>query len=787
MDEVKLEKLAVDKAKQRYRATVSHYKENREECETAVGRLALANLSPFVEEALDKWKVKAATQAGRGHAAFPLLDALPLETTALLISRAILNSLSSVKSITSLHMAVGSAIAQEQALDCYRRQSPEWFSVIQKSVWRNRGTQRQTNAMFQTLRKRLGELENTWTMADKLRAGVVGLDLFVASTGVVEIQTRYDSRRNKNKSVVVPTASMMEWLENAHTFREELRPLFTPMVSEPVPWTSYDTGGFLTVPTTLVKSQADYSHLTPKSAPEVYEAVNRVQSTGWAVNQDVLKVVRHLYDNQVELPGLPTKEPIPLPTKPTDIEDNPESRKAYGAAKAWVLNANNKRKNRKLTVARLLQQAEEYSQYPEFYFVQQLDFRGRMYSTSTGLNNQGDDLNRSLLKFSVGKPLTTDEQRKAYKVQGANHYGLTSETLDDRIAWVDNASEDLVNVGREPLNHMSFWLSAKDPFQFMAWCIEYAAIQADPSTPSSLPCSIDGTNNGCQIWSLIMRDRKTGEATNCTDLGSPQDLYADVAADVSATLEEGFFAKEWRRIGIDRSTVKHGVMIIPYSATLAGVANTIYDWLQKKRVEGTIDPSWRSDYQGANYLAKQVWRVLPDHIPAVLQGKEYLQSCVALAFKQQEGVSWTLPTGLQVTNKYMKKVLRKVRTNLGQRYHVSYVQEPTLGLSGKRQKQTITANFTHSMDSALLTKTVCAATAVSHFSMVHDSYGCHAADLPVLAHAVREAASQLFSVDVLQDFRDQLCKQLPDIDFPQPPHLGDLNPSEVLHSTYFFN
>jgi len=91
------------------------------------------------------------------------------------------------------------------------------------------------------------------------------------------------------------------------------------------------------------------------------------------------------------------------------------------------------------------------------------------------------------------------------------------------------------------------------------------------------------------------------------------------------------------------------------------------------------------------------------------------------------------------------------------------------------------------MDSALLTKTVCAATAVTHFSMVHDSYGCHAADLPVLAHAVREAASQLFSVDVLQDFRDQLCKQLPDIDFPQPPQLGDLNPSEVLHSTYFFN
>lgn len=787
MNERELEQQALVKAKHRYHTTVSHYRENSQETETAVGRLALSSLSPFVEAELSKWKVKAVRQAGRGHAAFPLIDAASTQKTALLISRAVLDTLTTAKSITSLHMTIGKALADESLLELYRAANPPMYDYIRRNIYADRGDQRKLNYLFQAMRKQMAEVESPWTVEDRVRAGCVGLELFIRATGVVEVQTAYDSRRRRNHSTVVATEAMLDWLHKAHEFREELRPLFTPMVVEPTPWTSATDGGLLLSNLTLIKSEQSHPELTPASAPTLFSAVNRVQSTGWSVNQEVLKVAQHLYENDVAVPGLPSREPIPFPTVPADISTNEEARKSHGAEKARIRAANNKRRNRQLVVARLLQLAEEYCQYPTFYFCQQLDFRGRFYSLGTGLNNQGDDLSRSMLQFNVGKQLTTDEQFRFYRIQGANHYGLTHLSLEDRVQWVEDNITQIFHAGLDPLSHMAFWAEAKSPWQFLAWILDYSAILVDPLTPSHLPCSIDGTNNGCQIWSMVMRDQPTGVATNCTNNEQPQDLYAQVADAVLDTMEEGFFAHEWRKIGIDRSTVKGAVMVIPYSATLTGVSNTIYEWLQKKREDAGINPAWKSDFLGSNFLAQQVWRVLPDLIPAVLEGKAYLQHLVTLAAAEGAGVSWDLPSGFRVENRYMKKTLRKVHTNLGKRYHVSYVQTPTPALSSRRQRQTITANYTHSLDSALLTATVCAAKEVTHFSMVHDSYGCHAADLPAMALAVRQSAAELFNRNLLQELRDGLSKQLPEVCFPQPPQLGTLNPREVLDSRYFFN
>jgi len=786
MDEIELEQAAKDKAKHRYRTTVSHYKENEEETETAVGRLSLSRLTPFVEQELDGWKEHAGRRAGRGHAALPLMSALPSQTTALLISRAVLNSITTAKSITALHLSIGTALSQEARLEAFRIQDPKTFRLIQKSTWTDRGSRRQGEFLLGALRKAINIESNAWTIDEKIRAGVVGLELFIKSTGVVEVQTSYDARRNRNRSVVVPTDAMVDWLEKAHGFREELRPLYTPMVVQPLSWGAPDVGGYIDTPLTLVKSQRDLSKFTPEAMPKVYDAINRVQDTGWSVNGRMLEVVQHLYKNNIAVTGLPMREPIPFPTVPTDISTNVEARKQYGAEKARVIATNNKMKTRKLTVARLIQQAEEFSSVSEFFLPQQLDFRGRMYSVPVGLNNQGDDLSRGLLQFSKGKPLTEEEHFKAYKVKGANHYGHSSLTLDERVAWVEENTKLIFNAGHDPLNYMSFWVDAKEPFQFLAWLIEYHSILCEPKTPSYLPCHVDGTNNGCQIWALIRRDEETGVATNCTYSETPQDLYRAVADDVISKLDDGFYSQEWRRIGIDRSTVKGAVMIVPYSATLQGVSRTIFDWLQKQREDGLV-PNWKNDFVGANYLAQLLWKVLPNHIPAVLEGKDYLQLCATLATQEAKPITWTVPTGLEVTNLYFKKSARKVRTNLGKRYHVSYVQEPTPVISSRRQRQTITANFTHSFDAALMVETICNATNVTHFSMVHDSYGCHAADLPQLAQAVRESASSLFDRDVLAEFRAELCEQLTGVDLPQPPKLGNMLPSSVFNSLYFFN
>ena len=785
-DDRDLEKQAADKAKSRYRATVSHYRDNEEETETAVGRLALSNLTPFVEQELSQWKAQAVGKTGRHHAALPLLNVLDETKAAMLISRAVLNTISNAKSMTALHLSIGAAFETEHRLEQLYEQDSKLFDQVRDSIWRSRGSDRQHTYFFETYKKISDVTASRWTADEKLRVGAVGLEIFIRATGVVEVQTYYDATRNRNKSVVIPTEAMQEWLDKAHEFREELRPFHLPMLDKPVAWTRPDLGGYVERPLTLVKSHADFSDITVDAAPKVYEAINRVQDTGWQVNRRVLEVVEHLRDNDIEVPGLPSKHRIPWPTKPTDIDSNDEARKAYGAEKARIRAANNQQKSKKLSVASILQTARQFRNEDEFFFPQQYDFRGRMYSVPVGLNNQGSDLARSLLQFSVGKPMTEHEQFQHYKIKGANHYGLSNLSFLQRVKWVEDLRTQILDAGLDPLNHMSFWAEAKEPFQFLAWIIEYSGIMNDCYTPSYLPCSIDGTNNGCQIWSLIRRDPKTGRATNCTYTATPQDLYEEIAKATLDSLDEGFYAQEWRRIGIDRSTVKGPVMIVPYAATLQGVSNAIYRWLEKKRNDG-LEPRWKSDFLGANYLAQQIWKILPSYIPAVLEGKDYLQRLSMATTAAGAPIAWRLPTGFRVTNAYYRKRTRKVRTKLGTRYHVSYLQEPQKKLCKRRQNQTITANFTHSYDAALMVETICSAPGITHWSTVHDSYGCHAADVTELARTVRATAARLFEGDVLRDLHDQVAADLTGVTLPVPPKLGGLDPEAVKESLYFFN
>jgi DNA-directed RNA polymerase len=59
------------------------------------------------------------------------------------------------------------------------------------------------------------------------------------------------------------------------------------------------------------------------------------------------------------------------------------------------------------------------------------------------------------------------------------------------------------------------------------------------------------------------------------------------------------------------------------------------------------------------------------------------------------------------------------------------------------------------MDSSHLQKTVVLAALndVTHFAMIHDSYGTHACDTDVLGQALRETFVEQYQGDVLAEFR----------------------------------
>ena len=79
---------------------------------------------------------------------------------------------------------------------------------------------------------------------------------------------------------------------------------------------------------------------------------------------------------------------------------------------------------------------------------------------------------------------------------------------------------------------------------------------------------------------------------------------------------------------------------------------------------------------------------------------------------------------------------------------------------------------------------------VRSFSLVHDSYGSLAADVPLVSKALREAFVMLYQGrDVLEEFARHVTRfmESPALkQIPSKPPVGTLDLGRVLQSEYFF-
>jgi len=170
----------------------------------------------------------------------------------------------------------------------------------------------------------------------------------------------------------------------------------------------------------------------------------------------------------------------------------------------------------------ILSLAQKYKDFKSIYFVWQMDFRGRVYPVQTLLHPQGSDFVKALLVF--------DEERevkniKWFKIHGANLFGKDKVPFEERIRWVDENEDNILSVN----SGSDFWMEADEPFEFYQFCLEYAKYKKDPQNfKTSLPIAVDGSNNGLQHISTMLRDKKTARRVNVLPTDRVNDVYMDV-------------------------------------------------------------------------------------------------------------------------------------------------------------------------------------------------------------------------------------------------------------------
>ena len=644
-----------------------------------------------------------------------------------------------------------------------------------------------------------------WTTQETITVGEIMVQLVLENTGLIG-KTWIKDGYGESKQILTLTPDATVWIQGMHSEAELLSPTLLPMVVKPNDWTTPTNGGYLTLSRDNMVHTYNknfLSQLEGMEMPQVYKTINTLQNVAWKLNADVYAVAANLWDMGGDRAGLPRREKPELPEKPMDFpyhleKDDPaflawkaEHYEAWvewkRAAKATYIESI-KDEGQRILVAQQFWMAGRYENEEEFFFPYFFDWRGRVYSTVSMLSPQSNDLGKGMLQFAEGKRLGSTGA-KWLKIHTANTFGVDKVSFEDRIKWVEDHETHILMVAADPMN-CQYWTDADSPFCFLAACLEYAGYIRDGEDHiSHLPIAMDGSNNGLQHFSTMLRDSIGGKATNVIPSDTPQDIYMEVVKAVNEELAmrpDEPMAKWWTG-KINRSLVKRNVMTVPYSVTLRGMVSQL---LQEAKKQGLEDGSGE-EYERCKYLANIVYDAIGKTVVAARQAQDWLKEVAKLAAGEGLPLYWKTPAGFIVCQDYQVQTAKRVVTKFGS----IVIQRQFKANTNKRDKTKmaagISANMVHSMDAAHLMKVVnrAAQENITSFALIHDSYGVHPSEVDHLHAILREEFIELYRGDWLAEFSQQLTEQLPAevvAKFPERPQLGTLDLESVKDSRYFF-
>lgn len=802
-----------------FRAALHEQMSSGDGASTGGGRKVVTDLIQPVSLAIAQFFDEAGSgKAGRRHGAFRLIGDLDPHLLAFIATKTALGQMLSRKAgaipVQRVAEKIGAAVEAEAMVVQFQRRNPDLASAVLRRLDKTTSHVQHRRRVLVSAMHSVDFDPARWSMEERRLVGMKLLDLVVTVSGLFEIQPASYSAPYR----VALSAEAVVAIDERNAVAELLKPRYMPCVVPPKAWTESGRGGGYHTGVTIERSRlVKQGFRTRKKtggiaplSPTVLAAVNLMQDTAWAVNKPVLDVAREVIGRGLDdLEVLPRVQPLEVPAKPFDIETNEPARKAWRAAASAVHSQNLTDRSRRKQVICTMAVAEEFSKFERIYFPYELDFRGRVYAVPQWLNPQGPDYAKGLLTFADGKPIGEGQGPGWLAIHGANSFGVDKVSLEERIDWVEQNRERIRAVASEPLSNL-WWTEADSPWQFLAFAMEWTAyLRAcdegrGPAFVSRLPVMVDGTCNGLQHYSAMLRDTVGGAATNLVPATAPSDIYGVVAARVVETLKQDAarlspFATRWLDFGINRKITKRPVMVLPYGGTFTSCREYVEDAVKERgKTPFSTEPikvgdrTTTEEKDAIMYLAHCVWDSIGHVVIAARDAMKWLQEAVKVASNAGiEVLRWTTPSGFEVAQHYAEMKAKKLKTAFNGTVKMQLrFDEPTDKLNKRRQGTAVAPNFVHSLDAAAMHRTIETAhnNGVCSFAMVHDSYGTVAADLPMLAACLRTEFVQMYTEhNVLEEFADAIRRQTNiDIDLPPLPPMGSLDLSLVLQSDFFF-
>ncbi len=776
----------------------------------------VARMAELVEKEMNT------SSAGKAKAHKALVKVFDPRVIAYLSVSTVLNTMmQNTKQTTAavLRKPLGDSLYREMIYTTFDTMNPELFYTITRELNKrhSQSARHRTTVLIHEANKK-GIAFERWSLTQLNQVGEWCLSLLVA-VNMIEMYNVQKSRTSVH-TVVELTDEAFGLIEDTKKIISFFRPSRLPFVEKPLDWTGLTGGGYHTkrLQSTLprcIKVSPTHMDMLVSAKDEyrdtVVRCINTLQSVEWRINKRVLAVQQAMFKGFT-----PHGEPEHPDFHDTDKEGWTEAQQAVHkhwkrAMSQWYTEQRDAR-YKAARHAYTIQVAKEFSEYPKIWFAYFADWRGRYYPATSGVSPQGTDTSKSMLEFANGKPINTPEAETFFLLLGSTKFGYDKGSIQERIQWVREHHELFLACADDPLSHTDFWFKEADTksrYQFLAWCFEYADFTRSPGTfRSHLPCSLDGTCNGLQHYSALLRDGVGAKATNLVPADRPNDIYAQVAEVVTRMLREcepsclssvlretrplshyeaAYFRDGWLAHGINRKLTKRCVMTLPYGSKKFSMGRFILkDYMQVSNPTEFLAEAYKD---AATFLGDFVWAAIGEVCTKAVEGMWYFQK-VSRNITKQTGIEfiwWISPTRLPIVQDYwsMEYVqFRSVRPGSGNLKCM--VESDRIDKLGHANG--IAPNVIHSLDAAHLTMVTLAAkdAGIDSFAMIHDDYGTTAADTAVLFRLIREKFVEMYQQDPFTTIADQLESQLGKAKAPPRPEYGTLLLEQVKQSEYFF-
>jgi DNA-directed RNA polymerase len=591
-------------------------------------------------------------------------------------------------------------------------------------------------------------------------------------------------RHRQNRREVLMDDAVFDAITRGHEMREVMRPVYQPMLVPPYKWTEKEQGGYVSIRTPLVSNprRAQKAAMAKADMEGIYSGLDAIGQTGWDVDHEIHNLQLTISKLGSGVVGMPNDAMYPYPEHPGDDADE-AAIKRYKWEKHEAHKVNFERRSVRVKINSMHSLANQFAGRP-FYLPHQIDFRGRAYPIPQWLNHHGEDSARGLMRFAKARRVT-ELGMVWIRIQAANSWangGLDKMSFAERIAWTHANDANIRRAVIDPMQD-DWWVKAENPWQFLAACraIVY------PECAAHLPVQLDGSCNGLQHYSAMMRDEVTGMAVNLLPSDRPQDVYATVGRKlmdiVAANAKDG---SDLALVAIPfvgpnaRKIVKQPVMTSVYDATPVGMREQI------RNVLSGLGMTREQSRPIGKYLMLRTREAMSESCKLAFSAMDWLRYAASqIACKQKQTVAWTSPIGMPVVQPYVKEKVVQIFTTMAKMNMA--IDLPDAPAAGRNQVRSFSPNFIHSVDAShmLATAADCYAAGIT-FAAVHDSFWTHAEDIPVMSRILRNRFVWLHHEPLLVHLAAELRKSCPAADIPDPPAFGALNITDVHASPYLF-